>query len=127
MSTATAVKAFSLWLSERCAFLQGLEQEAGRVLQEKKDTEKYHALMRQKAVFLMGLPAEAASRMEGLPEEAAATVSSRLERFSQSAARALELDSVFYMYALLYPDEHVKGQPNNLELLAAEIASLAGK
>ncbi len=45
----------------------------------------------------------------------------RLERFAQNASQALAIGSVFYMYALLYPDNHVKGEPNDLELLAEEI------
>ncbi len=45
----------------------------------------------------------------------------RLERFAENASRALSIGSVFYMYALLYPDNHIKGEPNDLDLLAEAI------
>ena len=122
---AASSREFSAWLSERSAFLHGLEKMAERALQKDKDTHQYHALMRQKAAFLVELPAEATKRASGLPEDIASLALSSLEQFAQNASRALELDSVFYMYALLYPDNHVKGQPNNLDLLAARIAALA--
>ncbi len=55
-----AVHSFAAWLTGRCEFLHNLEAEAERVLQEDKDTDKYTALMRQKAMFLQALPEEAA-------------------------------------------------------------------
>lgn len=113
------------WLAERCEFLRNLEKEAEHVLQQEKDADKYRALMRQKALFLQALPEEAEDRLEGLPESLADAVAFRLENFSQNADRALGLDSVFYMSALLYPDQHQQGQPNNLEVLAAEVMAAA--
>lgn len=117
---------FADWLTERCEFLRNLEAEAERVLQEDKDTDKYKALMCQKAMFLAALPEEAESRASQLPGETAGAVMGRLGRFAHNASRALSIGSVFYMYALLYPDDHVKGEPNDLERLAAEIRNMAG-
>jgi len=124
MSTA-AIHAFAAWLLERCEFLRNLEKEAERVLQGDKNTDKYRALMCQKAMFLQALPEEAEKYLEALPENVADTVGGRLDRFSANASRALELGSVFYMYALLYPDDHQKGQPNDLDKLAAEVAAMS--
>lgn len=45
----------------------------------------------------------------------------RLARFTASAENALALDSVFYMSALLFPDEYRDGEPNDLELFRDEI------
>lgn len=123
----TVIKQLADWLDERCLFLRNLEKEARRVLQEDGDTEKYKALMGQKAMFLQALPEEADKRLDAVPEAVGDMVAGRLEAFSASASQALRIDSVFYMYALLYPDDHKAGEPNNLELLAAEVAALAGK
>lgn len=123
----TAIHTFALWLSERCEFLHSLETEAGRVLQEDKDTAKYKALMCQKAMFLQALPEEARPLVSTLTPEVAQSVIERLERFSQNASRALGLDSVFYMYALLYPDNHQKGEPNDLDRLANEMLAMSGR
>ena len=116
---------FALWLSERCEFLLNLETEAERVLHEDKDTDKYKALMCQKAMFLQSLPEEAEKHASGLPENVAAAAMSRLDQFAANASRALSLDSVFYMYALLYPDDHKKGEPNDLDRLAATFRAMA--
>ena len=121
------ISEFALWLSERCEFLQNLETEAERVLQQDKDTDKYKALMCQKAMFLQALPEEAENRLTGLTGNVAEAAAARLERFSRSASQALDLDSVFYMYALLYPDDHQRGEPNDLEKFAAEMTALAGQ
>lgn len=122
-----AVALFASWLTERCEFLHNLETEAERVLQEDKNTDKYRALMCQKAMFLQALPEEAESRAAPLPDEVAELAVQRLERFAANASRALGIGSVFYMYALLYPDNHVKGEPNDLDLLAMEIQDIAGR
>ena len=124
---ATSIRAFAEWLTERCEFLHNLETEAERVLQEDKDTDKYKALMCQKAMFLQALPEEAEARANALPDEAAETAMQRLERFAGNASRALSIGSVFYMYALLYPDNHKKGEPNDLDLLAADMRDLAAR
>ena len=116
---------FADWLTEQCEFLRNIETEAERVLHREKDTEKYTALMRQKTLFLQGLHNDAQSLATTLPAVAAAIAMPRLEQFSHNAARALKIGSIFYMYALLYPDDHIKGQLNNLELLTDEIRTLA--
>lgn len=123
----TPIAAFAAWLKERCEFLQNLEREAERLLQADHNTEKYKAMMCQKAMFIQALPEEAEKHLDGLPPEVADMALGRLERFSRSASRALDINSAFYMYALLYPEEHQKGQPNDLEVFTAEIAALAGK
>lgn len=119
------ISEFALWLQERCDFLRNLEAEAERVLQKDKDTDKYKALMCQKAMFLQALPGEAEQYAAGLPGDVARAALEQLRRFSSNASHALSLDSVFYMSALLYPDNHVKGEPNNLERLAAGMKNLA--
>ena len=118
---------FGQWLTERCEYLKTLETEAEHALHGEKNTDKYTNLMRKKALFLQGLVKEAQSLAATLPPQTADLALCRLEQFSSNATRALEIGSIFFMSALLYPADHVKGQPNNLDLLAAEVLSLAGQ
>ena len=80
------------------------------------DTPGYRTLMRQKAELLAAMSQDAKQVLADLPGEARFNFSLALENFSSSARTALQLDSVFYMSALLYPDDHVPGQPDNLAL-----------
>jgi hypothetical protein len=48
----------------------------------------------------------------------------RLRAFSASAALALRLNSVFFMSALLFPEDHRPGTPDDLTLLAEETRRL---
>ncbi len=121
---ANSIETFAHWLSERCELLHSLENEAERVLQD--NTDKYRALMCQKAMFLQALPEEAEKHAAGLPADVADSVLRRLDQFAANASQALRLNSVFYMYALLYPDDHKKGEPNDLDRLAASLRSMAG-
>ena len=58
-------------------------------------------------------------------ETLAAAAGERLNGFSLNASNSLRIGSVFYMSALLYPDEHKPGAPNNLEFLPAEVRGWA--
>lgn len=120
-----ALTSFVRWLSERRDFLRNLENEAIRVLREDENPDKYRALMCQKAQFLEELPEEAEKHMRGIHDDDAAFVAKRLSKFSRNASQALELDSVFYMYALLYPENHQEGDPNDLDTFVAELAEKA--
>lgn len=120
-----ALNSFVCWLSERRDFLRNLENEAIRVLREDKNPDKYRALMCQKAQFLEELPEEAEKHMRGIRDDDAVFVAKRLSKFSRSASQALELDSVFYMYALLYSENHQEGDPNDLDIFVAELAEKA--
>ena len=111
----TPTQALALWLDERCAFLRHLETEAGDVLQKQGDQERYRQLMQQKALFLSALPDEAADLVKALPGDKAMKVADQLAAFQRGAENALGLGSVFYMSALLYPEDHQQGDPNDLE------------
>ncbi len=110
------------WLSERCAFLRNLESEANRSLQQENNPDRYREMMRQKAMFLAAIADEAGPYLACLPQDKLAQARQRLEHFSRNAENSLSIGSVFYMSALLYPDDHKEGQPNDLEGFAAEVA-----
>ncbi|MDO5483390.1 MAG: hypothetical protein Q4F27_00630 [Desulfovibrionaceae bacterium] len=103
------------WLKERHTAIMAVEAEGLRLL-DANDTPGYVAQMRQKAEMLAGLSDDANPRLEALPEPWRSSLGSSLKRFSNSARMALRLNSVFYMSALLYPDEHKPGEPDNLIL-----------
>ena len=123
MPTSIPPQPLALWLDERCAFLRHLEAEAKEALQQNSNTERYRQLMQQKALFLSALSDEATGLLQGLPAEHQQRVTQRLGAFQRNAENALGLNSVFYMSALLYPDDHKEGEPNDLELFAKEVAN----
>ncbi|MCH5276871.1 MAG: hypothetical protein J1E80_03435 [Desulfovibrionaceae bacterium] len=112
--------AFVEWLQTVCGRIADVETR-GRACVERGDAEGYRALMREKAEFLAGLGEEGRAHLAALPSPLRERASARLRNFSASAQSALSLDSVFYMSALLYPDEHEPGEPNNLELFRDEV------
>lgn len=112
--------AFVKWLQTLCERVADMEAR-GRALVESGDAEGYRTLMREKAELLAGLDREGRAHLAALPSPLRERAGARLRGFSASAKNALSLDSVFYMSALLYPDEHVPGEPNNLELFRDEV------
>jgi len=119
MSDPVAVLA--AWLTQAHRDLKKLESDALAALHEKKDEAAYRLLMRKRAERLAALDVESKKALSGVPEPLYTEASVALSRFSRGAQRALELDSVFYMSALLYPDEHRAGEPDNLERLIQSI------
>ncbi|MDE5879318.1 MAG: hypothetical protein K2G99_04765 [Desulfovibrio sp.] len=108
------------WLKGRHAAIMADEQEALARLKA-GDTEGYNEKMRAKAEAVAALAKDAAPVLAGLPEAVREPVLRGLMRFSQSAAMGLKLGSVFYMSALLYPDDHKPGEPDNLALFIARL------
>ena len=112
------------WLRARHAAIMADEAEALARLKA-GDTEGYTAKMRAKAESVAALAKDAAPVLAGLPEAVREPILRGLMRFSQSAATGLQLGSVFYMSALLYPDDHKPGEPDNLAFFIDSLA--AGK
>lgn len=114
-SDETPVAALVRWLRQRHDAVMNREAEALRLL-DAGDTAGYRAAMREKAALLEAMSGAAASVLAHLPGELRGKLAFALERFSSSARQSLSLDSVFYMSALLYPDAHKAGEPDNLAL-----------
>lgn len=115
--------AFVEWLNARCVDITELEAE-GKILRDAGDAEAFREVMRKKAELLAGLAKEGGLHVDALPEKIKEKARLRLARFTASAENALALESVFYMSALLFPDNHQEGEPNDLELFREEIQSL---
>ena len=104
-----------IWLRNRHAEVMATEAQALARL-DAGDTPGHNELMRRKAELLAAMAEDAKPLLEPLPGETRFNYALALESFSASARMSLRLNSVFYMSALLYPDEHKPGQPDNLTL-----------
>ena len=109
--------ALAALVSERAERVAALEAEARQKIERDKDQAAYERLMRAKAELLSELAVDADPLLDGATEDEAAAI----RAFSMNAGMALQVGSVFFMSALLYPDDHQPGQPNNLEILAAAL------
>lgn len=121
MESKAALTGFTDWLRTRHAGIMALEKEALALLKA-GDTAGYNARMRAKAESLCALAKDAAPELAALPENLREPILNGLMRFSQSAATSLKIGSVFYMSALLYPDDHKAGEPDNLALFIDRLA-----
>uniref|UniRef100_I2Q3W9 Uncharacterized protein n=1 Tax=Desulfovibrio sp. U5L TaxID=596152 RepID=I2Q3W9_9BACT len=102
--------------------IRELEAEALRVLHGAGDTAAHRAGLTRKCLVLEALPEDAAGALKDAsgasgPVDAAdvAAFATGLESFAHRAGQALSLESVFFMGALLYPEDYQEGQPNDLE------------
>ena len=108
------------WLLKQHQQIMDCEQTALDML-AKDDIAGYREKMREKAELLASLAERARPELEGLPETSRRTVEAGLQQFSASAETALSLDSLFYKSALLYRDDHKRGEPDNLEIFIQAI------
>ena len=119
--TASTMNDLRQCVSNVAQQVAALEKEARQILQTNYNEETYRDVMRQKAALLASLSTLATPVTAQLPAtETNNRIKERLESFSQSASNALNLNSVFYMSALLFPEDHQEGTPNDLELFIAE-------
>lgn len=115
-----ALAAFVKWLEEKHTQIMDCERR-GIELLNAGDTQGYKDRMKEKAEMLRDLQREAVPRLAGIDADKRYEIERGIERFSSSASTALALNSTFYMSALLYPDEHKAGDPDNMELFIAAI------
>ncbi|THB67629.1 MAG: hypothetical protein D6E12_08150 [Desulfovibrio sp.] len=95
--------------------IRQLESQAKLALHENNDPKNHKLLMTKKCGVLMALPEQAQPLVTALEPWLAASVTEELSSMATRAAQAVELDSVFYMAALLYPEDYQEGAPNSLE------------
>ncbi len=103
------------WLKSVAQEVRSLEAEAALLLHDQNDSQAYRRKMVEKATLLAGLTDQAGKHLAALDPAQAKPVRERLERFSKSAGTALDLGSVFFMSALLYPEDFQPGDKNDLE------------
>ncbi|WP_027722161.1 hypothetical protein [Maridesulfovibrio zosterae] len=112
------------WLDSEACEIREIEGRAYTVLHHDNDESAYRELMRSKALRLASLAENGLPLAERLELHERAMVVKRMKRFSTSASTALNIGSVFFMSALLYPDGYEDGQKNDLEIFAQKIRSL---
>ncbi|NDV22028.1 hypothetical protein [Desulfovibrio sp. JC022] len=98
-----------------------IESLGRKALYTDNDENAYRDFMRQKAIILAGLADKVVPQTQSVSDE----LNERIKRFSLSASQALEVGSVFFMSALLYPENYKEGDPNDLEDFAAKVKALA--
>ncbi|WP_243438381.1 hypothetical protein [Fundidesulfovibrio soli] len=107
-------------LGDAAADIRRLEAEAAEALHGRGDKTAHREMMLEKCELLADLPENA---LDALGAEAATPEGRRLltgaEGFARRANQALDLESIFYMSALLYPDDYQDGDPNDLERFIA--------
>lgn len=108
------------FLEEKAALVRRLEQEGDAVL-ETEGQLAFQAKLEQKAEVLAELGEKAWPLTEKIEGEFGDDITQRLEQFSMSASTALRIGSVFFMTALLYPEDRKAGQSNDLESLIEEL------
>jgi hypothetical protein len=117
----SAASVLADFLDQRAKAVRSIEAEAEAIIHGQGNQAGYVAKMREKALLLESLAQDAQVLVSALEPVLAKAAGERLERFSGSAASSLSVGSPFFMSALLYPDEHKAGEPNDLERYADEV------
>jgi len=95
--------------------IRDVEKAAHHALHEAGDEASYRAGMMEKCRLLSGLPEAVSDYLMDADGPEAEAFAAGLENFARKAAQAMSINSVFYMSALLYPEDYAEGDPNDLE------------
>lgn len=109
------------FLNKQAEAVRRVETEADRVLLQENDSERYRSLLLEKVELLAGLPEKVLPYAEDLDPTVRQEVKTVLQGFGQRAEQALDLNSVFFMRQLLYPEDYQEGGANNLEAFIATL------
>jgi hypothetical protein len=85
----------------------------------KGDTALHRENMMEKCEILQDLPDKADPYLDGA-DELTGKLQKGLAGFARKAGQALDLESIFYMSALLYPEDYQEGEVNDLERFLGE-------
>jgi hypothetical protein len=111
------------FLEKKAGEVRRLEEEGDAILQS-EGQRAFQVKAEAKAELLAALAEDAWKLTEKLEGDQGKAVAQRLEQFSMSASTALRIGSVFFMTALLYPEDHKPGEPNDLEVFIAELKGM---
>jgi len=107
-----------------------LEETSSRVLEIEKEADialkqegqlAFQAKLEEKAEILAALGEKCWKKTEAVGGTLKDEIARKLEQFSMSASTSLRIGSVFFMSALLYPEDHKPGEPNDLESFIIEL------
>ncbi|MGL1862052.1 MAG: hypothetical protein OCC46_05955 [Pseudodesulfovibrio sp.] len=108
------------FLEEKATTVNRLEKEGDAVI----DTEgqlAFQVKLEEKAEILAALGEDAWKLTKEIEGDFGREITQKLEQFSMSASAALRIGSVFFMTALLYPENHSPGEPNDLDSFIEEL------
>lgn len=108
------------YLEDTAAKVRRLEAEGDEVIQA-EGQNAFQAKLEQKAQLLAGLGEKAQKLVDAVGGDLGHEIAQRLDQFSMSAGTALRIGSVFFMTALLYPEDHQPDEPNDLERFIGEL------
>lgn len=108
------------FLEKTSANVKRLEAEGDAAL-ESEGQRAFQIKLEEKAEILAELGEKAWKLTEKVDGELGNEIARKLEQFSMSASAALRIGSVFFMTALLYPEDHKPGEPDDLENYIAEL------
>jgi hypothetical protein len=102
-------------LGEVAEKIRSLEAEAQRALLTNDDAVTHREKLQEKTMLLMDLPDMVEPLLDEAPAAAAREIRAGVDNFARRAGQAMGLSSIFYMSALLYPDDYKEGDSNDLE------------
>jgi hypothetical protein len=95
--------------------VRALEAAAMAALHGSNDAAAHRAGLTEKCVLLTSLPEEVEEYLPDAATPGSEAFLSGLDDFARRAGMALSLESIFFMGAMLYPDDYQDGDPNDLE------------
>jgi hypothetical protein len=95
--------------------IRSLEAEAQRALLTNDDAVTHRKKLQEKTMLLIDLPDMMEPLLDEAPAAAAREIRAGVNNFARRAGQAMGLSSIFYMSALLYPDDYKEGDRNDLE------------
>jgi hypothetical protein len=110
-------------LEDAAERIRRIEAEAREALYVQDNTEAHRRKLQEKTMLLMELSDLVDPFLEGMAKDIRAEIETGLQSFARRASQALELSSIFYMSALLYPDDYREGSPNDLEVFVDRLRS----
>ncbi len=108
------------YLEKTSVDVNRLEAE-GEALIDTEGQRAFQIKLEEKAEILAALGENAWKLTEKVEGDIGVEIARTLEQFSMSASAALRIGSVFFMTALLYPENHKPGEPNDLETLIEKL------
>ena len=118
---ARGTRSLAEMLSVQATRVRELERTADACLDEDGDIEEYTAALQAKAELLSEIFDQARPHLDELSEEQGGKIAEKLHSFAHNAEQALEVDSIFFMRQLLYPEDYQEGQENDLERLISSL------
>lgn len=94
--------------------IRELEAQANHALLQQGDKITHRNNLLEKCELLVDMRDRAVPLVQN-NDPLSRRIREGLESFAQRANMAMNVDSIFFMGALLYPDDYQDGQPNDLE------------